>query len=96
MCVCVRVCVCVFVIRKETQRRIEGERLRQRWKKTESAIHLPGKPEMFAYILFSDFQEAVQDEEKGKKKKIKTMETIKEETLSALRAFLTPGAEDDE
>jgi hypothetical protein len=47
-------------------------------------------------ILFSDFQEAIQDEEKGKKKKIKTMETIKEETLSALRAFLTPVAEDDE
>ena len=86
----------MFVIRKETQRRIEGERLRQRWKKTESAIHLPGKTEMFACILFSDFQESIQDEEKGKNKKIKTMETIKEETLSALRAFLTPGAEDDE
>jgi hypothetical protein len=51
---------------------------------------------MFACILFLDFQEAIQDEEKGKKKKIKTMETIKEETLSAIRAFLTPGAEDDE
>ena len=57
---------------------------------------MPGKTEMFACILFSDFQEATEDEEKGKKKKIKTMETIKEETLSALRAFLTPVAEDDE
>jgi len=69
---------------------------RQRWKQTESAIQLPGKTEIFACILFSDFQEAKEDEEKGKKKKIKTMETIKEETLSALRAFLTPVAEDDE
>jgi hypothetical protein len=54
------------------------------------------RAEMFACILFLDFQEAIQDEEKGKKKKIKSMETIKEETLSAIRAFLTPGAEDDE
>ncbi len=69
---------------------------RERWKQTESAIHLPAKTEMFACTLFSDFQEATEDEGKGKKKKIKTMETIKEETLSALRAFLTPVAEDDE
>ena len=69
---------------------------RERWKQAESANHSPGKTEMFICILFSDFQEATEGEEKGKKKKIKTMETIKEETLSALRAFLTPGAEDDE
>ena len=39
-------------------------------------------------------QEEETDDKKGKKKKFKTMETIKEETLSALRAFLTPVGED--
>lgn len=34
-------------------------------------------------------QEEVNEDAKGKKKKIKAMETITEETPSALRAFLT-------
>ena len=36
-----------------------------------------------------------EDGKKGKKKKFKVMETIKEETLSALRAFLTERGDDE-
>ena len=41
------------------------------------------------FCCLSQEENQEDDGKKGKKKKFKVMETIKEETLSALRAFLT-------